>query len=68
MKIKVTENLTSIFNYIREFEGIVTYQDLVQFCLDYKMYPELYLNHMIIDHLIQEHNQDYLSGKWHKPK
>lgn len=67
MKIKVNENLTSLFNYIREYDGIVTWRDIVQYSLDYRLYQELYVNNMIIDRLINEHNSDYLAGKWVKP-
>lgn len=67
MKIRVNENLTSLFNYIREYDGIVTWFDLIQYSLDYKLYQELYVNNMIIDRLINEHNSDYLAGKWVKP-
>lgn len=67
MKIKVNENLTSLFNFIREFDGIVKWIDIIQYALDYRMYQELYVNNIIIDRLIREHNDDYLAGRWVKP-
>lgn len=67
MKIKINENLTSIINYIRDYEGVVTWFELVQYCLDYRMYEELYVNQTIINRLIVEHNNDYQLGVWKKP-
>lgn len=67
MKIKVNENLTSIINFIRDYEGIVNWDELVQYCLDYRMYEELYINQSIMQRLISEHNDQFRLGKWKKP-
>ena len=67
MKVKVNENLTSIINYIRDSEKLVTWFELVQFCIDYRMYEELYINQSIIHKLILEHNSDIQHGLWKKP-
>lgn len=56
MKIKVNENLTSIMNYIHDHEGSITWHDLMQYCIDYGMYEELYIHRPIIEHLVKEHN------------
>lgn len=66
MKVKVNENLTSIINYIKDFEGIVKWFELVQYCIDYRMYEELYVNQSIIQKLMNEHNEDFKLGKWKK--
>lgn len=67
-QIKVNENLTSLFNFIQECETTVSWADLVQFALDYKMYEELYLNAHILQKLIDDHDSKIRSGEWVKPK
>ena len=56
LKIKVNDNLTSIFNYINSKNDVVSWEDLIQWCIDYDCYKELYSNHFIIKHLLDEHN------------
>lgn len=67
MQIKVNENLTSIFNFINDCETEMTYKNLVQFCIDYKCYKELYIHQSIINKLVEEHNYDIKGGLWVKP-
>lgn len=57
IKIKVNDNLNSIFNYINSKNDFVTWEELIQWCIDYDCYKELYTNHFLIAHLILEHNQ-----------
>lgn len=68
MKVKINENLTSLFNYVNECESYVSWKELVQFALDYKMYQELYMNVHVIQKLIDEHNDDINKGVWKKPQ
>lgn len=58
MKIKVNENLTSIINYVHDYENEIGWFHLVQYCIDYGMYKELFLNYHIINKLIEEHNHN----------
>lgn len=57
VKIKVNEELTSIFNYVNSEMGVVLWSELIQYCIDYGLYKELYLNHFIIERLVTEHNE-----------
>lgn len=54
MKIKVNDNLTNIFNYIDSAVSEFSFKDLVQYCLDYDLYQEFYLNQQIIFRLYDE--------------
>lgn len=53
-KIKINENLTNIFNYIESLKEPCTYMDLIQYCIDYDLYQEFYLNNHIINYLYEE--------------
>lgn len=57
MRVSVNSNLTSIVNYINDYQGLLSWYELVSWCIDLKYYKELYLNHFIIKYLIDEHNQ-----------
>ena len=57
MKVKVNENLTSLFNFIKEYRGVLSWFELVQWAIDYDMYQELYIHNMIISKLVDEHNK-----------
>lgn len=65
-KIIVNEDLQSIFNYVSTNENVVTWQELVMFVTDYHIYEQLYLNHMIIEKLVNEHNIAVLNGTYVK--
>lgn len=67
MRIKVNENLTEIIQFIRESDHIISWNELIQHCLDYNMYPELYLHRPIFEHLINEHDELIRSKKWKRP-
>lgn len=67
MKVKVNENLTSIINYINDTEKTVSWFEIVQYSIDYRMYQELYINQAIIQKLMDEHNSAIRSGSWKKP-
>ena len=64
MKIKVNDNFTNILNYIRSADHLVSYYELMQYCLDYDQYKELYQNYHLFKDLLIEHNQEIISGKW----
>lgn len=65
-KIIVNEDLQSIFNYVSTNDNVVTWQELVMFVTDYHIYEQLYLNHMIIEKLVNEHNIAVLNGTYVK--
>lgn len=67
-KVKINENLTSLFNFINDSEKLISWKELVQFALDYDMYEELYLNSHILQKLIDDHDIQVKSGTWAKPK
>lgn len=56
-KIGVNENLTSIFNYVNSSPKYVKWDELIQYCIDYELYIEFYMNINIIEKLLIEHNQ-----------
>lgn len=56
-KVGYTEDLNSIINYINTSEKKVYLSDLIQFCVDYELFVELYMNYPIIHDLIDEHNK-----------
>ena len=58
IKIKVNEELTSIFNFVNSNMNMVTWSELIQYCIDYGLYKELYLHHFIIERLVDEHNEE----------
>lgn len=57
LRIEVNDNLTSIFNYINDSQELISFHDLVQFCIDFECYKELYLNQDIIYKLLNEKNE-----------
>lgn len=61
-KVGYTEDLNSIINYIKTSEKKVILADLIQFCVDYELFIELYMNYPIIHDLIDEHNKLLSSG------
>lgn len=54
MKIKVNQNLLSIFEFIKTYEGNRIWQDLIQYVLDYELYAEFYLHFKIIQIYVDE--------------
>lgn len=56
LKIKVNDNLNSLFNYINSCDHKLNWHDVITFALDYDCYKELYSNHFIINYLLHDHN------------
>lgn len=67
MKVKVSENLTSLINHINECETKSSWFDLVQFSIDYGMYEDLYKHHFILQKLMDEHDRQIDNKTWRKP-
>lgn len=55
-KVGMNEDLIAILTYINTAPGIVLWQDLIQHCIDYDLYIELYMNIEIITKLLEQHN------------
>ena len=58
-KVGYTEDLNSIINYITTSNRKVILKDLIQFCVDYDMFIELYMNYPMIQDLMKEHNSQF---------
>ena len=56
LKIKVNDNLNSIYNFINSKNDKISWYELIQWCIDYDCYKELYSNHFLINHVLEEHN------------
>lgn len=63
MKIKVNDNFTNILNYIHACEHRLSYYDLLQYCIDYDQYKELYNNYHIFKDILIEHNKSLEESK-----
>lgn len=68
MKIKVNDNFTNIMNYIRSADHVVSYYELLMYCVDYDQYKELYSNYHVFKDLMLEHNQEIKDGTWKEVK
>lgn len=55
-RVEPNDSLIHIFDYINNNPDILTWKELIQMSIDYDCYRELYLNHVIINHLLEEHN------------
>lgn len=57
LKIQINDNFNSIYNYIISSQKIVTYKEILQFCMDYQCYQEFYINLQVWKLLIEEQNK-----------
>lgn len=57
LKVEVNDNFNMILNYINSSLEIITYKELIQYCIDYDLYKELYVNIKIFEKLIEEKNE-----------
>lgn len=62
-KIGVNENLTSIFTYIQSSPKYIFWYELVQYCIDYDLYIEFFMNYEIIKTLVEERNKIIVAKK-----
>lgn len=62
-KIGVNENLTSIFTYINSNPNYIVWSELIQYCIDYDLYIEFYMNFNVIEALLNEHNRIVVAKK-----
>lgn len=56
MKIEINDNFNMIQNYILSALEPVKFKDLLQYCIDYQLYEELYVNLTVFKILIDEKN------------
>lgn len=57
LKVEVNDNFNMILNYINSSLEIINYKELIQYCIDYDLYKELYVNIKIFEKLIEEKNE-----------
>ena len=57
LKVEINDNFNMILNYINSSLVEITYKELVQYCVDYDLYRELYVNFHIFEKLVQEKNK-----------
>lgn len=53
----MNEDLISIFTFINTSPKYVLWSELLQHCIDYDLYIELYMNIDVIGKLLEEHNK-----------
>lgn len=58
-KIRFNDNLQAIYTYINSYKHYIDINDIVDWCIQYEYYKELYENFHIIKCCIEQHNQDY---------
>lgn len=58
-KIRFSDNLQAIYTYISSYKHYIDINDLVDWCIQYEYYRELYENFHIIKTCIDQHNKDY---------
>lgn len=56
MKIEINDNFNMIQNYILSALEPIKFKDLLQYCIDYQLYEELYVNLTVFKILIDEKN------------
>lgn len=67
MNVKFNENVSNIFQYIKESPDYINWNEFIQHCIDYDMYKEFYIHLPIIKILVEQHNDDIRNGVWVKP-
>lgn len=58
MKIEVNDNFNMIKNFIYSSTEPIKFSELVDYCCDYDLYKELYININIFKLLIDEKNEE----------
>lgn len=56
LKIEINDNFNMIQNFILSSLEEVTFKDLLQYCIDYDLYRELYVNIQVFELLRNEKN------------
>ena len=63
MKVEINDNFNMIHNYILSATEPILFKDLVQYCIDYDLYKELYVNLPVFRILIEEKNLSFNKQK-----
>lgn len=58
-KIRFNDNLQAIYTYITSYKHYIDINQLVDWCIQYEYYKELYENFHIIRACLDQHNLDY---------
>lgn len=56
LKVEINDNFNMIKNYILSSLVPVTFKDLLEYCIDYDLYKELYVNLAVFRLLLEEKN------------
>lgn len=64
MKVEVNDNFNMIHNYIISAVDPIKFSDLLQYCIDYDLYKELYVNLPVFRVLIEEKNLSFSKPKY----
>lgn len=59
MKVEVNDNFNMIHNYIISAVEPVKFSELLQYCIDYDLYKEFYVNLPVFRVLIEEKNLSF---------
>lgn len=62
-KIGFTEGLNNLCTFIQTSPRPITYQELMQFSIDYDCFIDFYMNLNILDRLMLERNKKLLNEK-----
>lgn len=57
IKVEINDNWNMINNYIQSSLVEVKWKDLIQYCLDYELYKEFYINLNVWKLLVEEKNK-----------
>lgn len=63
MKVEVNDNFNMIHNYIISAVEPVKFSELLQYCIDYDLYKEFYVNLPVFRVLIEEKNLSFSKQK-----
>lgn len=63
MKVEVNDNFNMIHNYIISAVEPIRFSELLQYCIDYDLYKELYVNLPVFRVLIEEKNLSFSKQK-----
>lgn len=58
-KIKFNDNLQAIYTYISSYKHYIDINELVDWCIQYEYYRELYENFHVVKACIEDHNKEY---------
>ena len=60
IKVEINDNFNMIFNYIVSAVSTVKFKELLQYCIDYDLYEDFYVNLTVFEILRHEKNVSLL--------